>query len=226
MHLPCARRLALVAACLVLPATAAAADKTAAQLLPETVAIYAEIGNPKQLMDVVLDHPLRGQVEQLDAYKQAVERKAYRDFRASVAVVEQRIGKQWRPALETLCRAGRVIAWGETENPLEGAVVARKPQDLIAAIETLCPVDLSIAPHSEDVRYRHVAVDGEHLYILCNEGMARVLMDVHVAAQGARSWVDPWRSEETPIDDPPSGGPPRMSLAPYTTMILRVTPRT
>jgi hypothetical protein len=118
-----------------------------------------------------------------------------------------------------LCRAGRVIAWGNAENALEDAVVVNTPQELVAAIDALCPVDLSIAPQEEDVRYRHVAVDGEHLYILCNEGMAPVSVDVHVAAQGMASWVDPWRDEETPVDETPS-----VALAPYTTMILRVMP--
>jgi len=140
-------------------------------------------------------------------------------YRALIVEVGTHIPAQARPALETLCRAGRVVAWRGAESPLDGAVVARTPQDLVAAIDALCPVDLSIAPHSKDVRYRHVDVDGEHLHILCNEGMADVSMDVHVAAQGARLWVDPWRGEEEPID-----GTPRVTLAPYTTMILRVAP--
>jgi hypothetical protein len=141
-------------------------------------------------------------------------------YRALIVEGGTRIPAQARPALETLSRAGRVIAWGDAENSLEGAVVASTPQDLIAAIDALCPVDLSIAPHAEDVRYRHVAVDEEHLYILCNEGMAGVSVDVHVAAQGVPSWVDPWRAEEKPVH-----GTPRVTLAPYTTMILRITSR-
>jgi hypothetical protein len=119
--------------------------------------------------------------------------------------------------LETLCRAGRVIVWDDAENPLEGATVVRSPQELVAAIGTLCLIDLSITPHSEDLRYWHLMMDGDHLYILCNEGITDVSVDVHVAAQGARSWVDPWRAEETPIN-----GTPRVTLAPYTTMILKV----
>jgi hypothetical protein len=131
-----------------------------------------------------------------------------------------RIPAQARPALERLCRAGRVIAWGDAAHLPEGAAVARTPQELVASIDALCPVDLSIVPHSADVRYRHVVVDSEHLYVLCNEGMADVSTEVYVAAQGLRSWVDPWRGEEAPID-----GTPRVTLAPYTTMILRVAPR-
>jgi hypothetical protein len=141
-------------------------------------------------------------------------------YRALIVEEGTRIPAQARPALEVLCRAGRVIAWGDVEDPLEGAVVVHTPQELVTAIDALCPVDLSIAPHAEDMRYRHVVVDEEHLYIVCNEGMAPVSVDVHVAAQGVLSWVDPWRDEGTPVD-----GTPSVTLAPYTTMILRVAPR-
>jgi hypothetical protein len=139
-------------------------------------------------------------------------------YRALIVEGGTRIPAQARPALETLCRAGRVIAWGDAEDLPDGVVTAHTPQELVAAIDVLCPVDLSISLPSEDVRYRHVVVDGEHLYILCNEGMAAVSGDVHVAAQGATSWVVPWNGEETPI-----GGAPSVTLAPYTTKILRVT---
>jgi hypothetical protein len=139
-------------------------------------------------------------------------------YRALIVEGGTRIPEQARPGLEMLCRAGRVIAWGNPEDSLEGAVVANTPQDLVTAIDALCPVDLSIAPHAEDVRYRHVVVGGEHLYILCNEGTAPVSVEVHVAAQGVPSWIDPWRDEAELVD-----GTPSVTLAPYTTMILRVT---
>jgi hypothetical protein len=140
-------------------------------------------------------------------------------YRALIVEEGTRIPAQARPALEMLCRTGRVIAWGDAEDSLEGAVVAKTPEELVAAIDALCPVDLSITPQAEDVRYRHVTVDEEHWYILCNEGMAPVSVDVHVAAQGVASWVDPWRDEGAPVE-----GTPAVTMAPYTTMILRVTP--
>ena len=86
---------------------------------------------------------------------------------------------------------------------------ASTPQDLVATIDALCPIHLSIAPHMEDLRYRHMAVEGEHLYILYNEGIARVSMDGHVAEQCAASWIAPWRGEEQRIN-----GTPLVTLAP------------
>jgi hypothetical protein len=156
-------------------------------------------------------------------------------YRALIVEGTTRIPLEARPALETLCRAGRVIAWGEREDPLGSAVAASTPEALqtstpealqtstpealLASIDALCPVDLSIDPPSKDLRYRHVVLGEDHLYILCNEGMESVSAEVHVAAQGARSWVDPWRQKETSIK-----GTPSLTLAPYTTMVLRITP--
>jgi hypothetical protein len=140
-------------------------------------------------------------------------------YRALIVEGSIRVPKQARPALERLCRAGRLIAWGDTASPFEGAVRASAPQELLAAIDRLCPGDLSIAPPSADLRYRHVVVDRDHLYILCNEGQDEIAGEVQTAVQGAASWVDPWLHKETPVN-----GTPSMTLAPYTTMILRVTP--
>jgi hypothetical protein len=114
--------------------------------------------------------------------------------------------------------------WGARED-LDGAARVDTPQALVAAVDALCPVDLSIDPPSEDLRYRHVVVDGDHLYILCNEGDHEIAGEVQVAAQGTASWVDPWHHTEQRVPHASRGdGMARIGLAPYTTMILRVTP--
>ncbi len=142
-------------------------------------------------------------------------------YQALIVEEETRLPSQARPALETLARAGRVILWSRREAlpVLEGAAVARTPRELVTAIDALCPVDLSIVPHSEDIRYRHVVTKGDvHLYILCNEGISPISLALEVAAQGARSWLDPWTGQETAID-----GPARLRLEPYTTTVLKVS---
>jgi hypothetical protein len=140
-------------------------------------------------------------------------------YRALIVEAGLRVPEQALPALEMLCQAGRVIVWGARED-LVGAARAATPQALVAAIDALCPVDLSVDPPSVDLRVRHVEMEGEDLYVLCNEGAEGVSGEVRVAAEGARSWVDPWRHTEERID-----GRVRIELAPYTTMILRVTRR-
>ena len=143
-------------------------------------------------------------------------------YQALIVEASTAIPPQARAAVETLAHAGRLIVWSESGDGAglgERAVRARSPQELVAAIDDLCPVDVSIAPASEDVRVRHVAVDREHFYMVCNEGQAAVRLAVDVAAPGKRSWLDPWSGASTQID-----GPPELELAPYTTMVLRVSP--
>ena len=65
----------VVAASVSFPATAA--EKTAAELLPSTVAIYAELPQAKQLLATVLDHPLRQKLEALDDYRKAYASPQY-----------------------------------------------------------------------------------------------------------------------------------------------------
>ena len=143
-------------------------------------------------------------------------------YQALIVEASTAIPPQARAAVETLAHAGRLIVWSEAGDGAglgEHAVLARSPQELVAAIDDLCPVDVSIAPASEDVRVRHVAVDREHFYMVCNEGQAAVRLAVDVAAPGKRSWLDPWSGASTQID-----GPPELELAPYTTMVVRVSP--
>jgi hypothetical protein len=159
--------------------------------------------------------------EDADVSEEGIE-IAGMSYRALIVEEDTRIPDQARLALEALCRAGRVIVWGARED-LPGAVSARTPDALVAAIETFCPVDVSIDPPSEDLRVRHVVVGEDHLYLLCNEGAADVVGEVQVAAEGARSWVDPWRDREQRMPHVRRGdGTARIRLAPYTTTILRV----
>ena len=52
--------LLLVASLVATPQTVAA-EKSAAQLLPESTLLYANIPRPAQLLDTVWNHPLRSQ---------------------------------------------------------------------------------------------------------------------------------------------------------------------
>jgi hypothetical protein len=125
------------------------------------------------------------------------------------------------PALRVLASAGRLIEWSEDDEcPIVGgATVVRTPEDLVSAIDTLCPVDLAMAPLSPDLRYRHVVVDGVHYYLLCNEGAEVVEGQLQVGASGATAWLDPWTGARQPFEDAPA-----IALPPYSTMLLEVAP--
>jgi hypothetical protein len=100
---------------LILPATSIAAnkakaEKTAAQLLPSSTIVYAEITQPKKLLATVLDHPLRERVESLEPVKQALDGPGYVIVNAVVTHLEDQIGLPWRKAVEALSEGGIHVA--------------------------------------------------------------------------------------------------------------------
>lgn len=139
-------------------------------------------------------------------------------YKALIVESDTNIPREALPALHALANAGRIIVWSKDNAPTEiaEAQIIHEVPDLVAAIDALCPVDLAIAPHSDDIRYRHVTVKGTHFYIICNEGMSPVTTSVQVAVQGKRSWLDAWTGAEAECSDP------TLTLEPYTTTILKV----
>jgi hypothetical protein len=83
------------------------AEKHAADLLPPTTVVYAELPEPKKLLDVLLDHPLRERVESLADYRARLESDEFQQFKAVVTEIEKQIGLSWRPAHSTLLLMGR-----------------------------------------------------------------------------------------------------------------------
>ncbi len=104
----------------------------------------------------------------------------------------------------TLRRSGRLLRFDPAQ-----------PQRLIDEIDRLVPVDLSVDPPSDDIRYRHVVKDGAHVYIICNEGVAPVTTRVQVAARGERSWIDPFEGVHSEARADLS-----LTLTPYTIRLL------
>lgn len=118
-----------------------ASAKSAAELFPATTWFYAEMARPQQVLDVVLDHPLRPKVEALDGIRQAYERKEYLEFRAVVALVEAQTGMPWRKLVETISGDGIYLS---VEGPSGGVAVLVKSADQ-AKLEMLLETLLKLA---------------------------------------------------------------------------------
>jgi hypothetical protein len=97
---------AAIAASLFVSARTGAQEKRADELFPITTVLYGEIAAPGQLLDVVLKHPLRAQVESLSAYQTAIKNKQYLQLKAIVSVIEAQIGMPWTDAIGTLTAGG------------------------------------------------------------------------------------------------------------------------
>lgn len=85
---------------------AAAEKKTAAELLPAGTIVYAEVSKPGELVDALLNHPLRKRIEALDAYRALVLSKPYLKFTFGVSVAETALGMKWDEAVKTLAGGG------------------------------------------------------------------------------------------------------------------------
>lgn len=86
-----------------------AEDRSAAELLPPTTVAFAELSSVPQILNTLMEHPLRQKLESLDQVKAAYEKKEYLDFKAGVAAVESQLGTPWRKILNQAIGGGIAI---------------------------------------------------------------------------------------------------------------------
>lgn len=104
------------------------------------------------------------------------------------------------PALEQLAAQGRLLVWGHSPQAaaLKGARVARTADDLLKALDSLLPADLTLDPPSPNLRCRHVVKGGRHFYLLFNEDSTPVTVKITVPTAGGRQWLNPFTAGITP----------------------------
>jgi hypothetical protein len=91
-----------------------------------------------------------------------------------------------------LARSGRLVVWGDADHAttFKSARVTKTDDQLVDAIDALVAPDLTLAPRSKDIRYRHVVKGGRHFYILFSEESETVTVKITVAPRGQRQWWD------------------------------------
>lgn len=122
----------IVVAVSLLPSLSAIAraEKSAAELLPPSTIAYVEIDHPRDLIPLLRDHPLRKEIEQSSAFKQAIAKPELKKLRQLVTLIEQRAGVEWQPALEQI--AGNQVVFA-VEPLTQGGVLLIKPSDMKTA---------------------------------------------------------------------------------------------
>lgn len=118
--------LAAAVLCVVSQAAVAAEGREAAELLPASTLLYAEVPHPDQLIDLVTDHPLRQRLGEIDGYKRALASPGYVQFQLGVVLVEAQLGQGWRPALKAATSGGVTLAF---DGKTEGAVLLVRAGD-------------------------------------------------------------------------------------------------
>ena len=127
------RRQLLVLALLLVAGQApvGAEDRSAAELLPESTVLYAEMTNPAALIETIFDHPLRETIENLEPYKQATQSQQYRNFLTGRKFVEIQLGMEWREAVETLT-AGGIYVGVDAKTQGVAALIRAKDEESLA----------------------------------------------------------------------------------------------
>ncbi len=83
-----------------------AAEKTAADLLPESVVAYLEVPQPAGALGLVLDHPLVEEIRSAPEIEKALASPQYAEYQEVLAHVEKQLGRPWREALKSLTHGG------------------------------------------------------------------------------------------------------------------------
>ncbi|MDG2222138.1 MAG: hypothetical protein P8L85_12215 [Rubripirellula sp.] len=85
-------------------------------LLPPTTVLYAELTDPKALVSLIFDHPLRQKIEALPPYQTAIQSAGYKSFLFGRAMVETQLQMSWREAVEALFANRVTVAFDVTTN--------------------------------------------------------------------------------------------------------------
>lgn len=111
--------------------------KSAADLLPASTIAYAELTQPAELLKVVLDHPLRARVEQLDQYKEFYDSPQYMQLQFVRNLIENQLDMKWRDALATLTKGGITAAFDPQTEGVALFIQSDSEQTLAKLMETL-----------------------------------------------------------------------------------------
>jgi len=191
-------RLPLLALLLGLLASrpASADDRRAVDLLPATTVIYAEMPQPADLVETILEHPLRARVEDLDAYREAVSNEKFAQFQFVIRIIESQIGMSWREAIETVTANGITVAVDAKSEGLAIILDARDEESLRKIIDVLMELTRNDArskgkddPYREK-EYRDLTVYetdgggfvllGRKMVICNNKELGRSIVDSHL----------------------------------------------
>ncbi|MEY2725286.1 MAG: hypothetical protein RLZZ458_1153 [Planctomycetota bacterium] len=92
------------------------AEFTAADVFPATTAAYVEIPGPGQIVSDILQHPITGRLQQLDAWKQALREPQMTGVITAKNFLELQMGLPWQEVLSAVSAKGVYLAVDATDN--------------------------------------------------------------------------------------------------------------
>jgi hypothetical protein len=178
----------------LLEGLAARADEiTAADLLPPTTAVYAELSDPAQLLDLVMDHPIHKRLREIEDYQKAFDTPQYRQFLVLVKLFEGAVDAHWREGLKQITQGGVFLA---IDAESKGVVLlvrandAKKLETVVDAALTLARTDARQKGNPDPIKtaeYRGVtayavdrarlAIVGEWLVVTNKDELGKAVLD-------------------------------------------------
>jgi hypothetical protein len=152
-------------------------ERTAAEVLPPSTVIFAEIRQPEKLLSTVYDHELVRRIAALDQVRSAMAKKEFLDFKAGVSLVEQQMGLPWRKIANQATGGGISFA---LDGKTRGVVILARATDnttntkLIEIVTNLANLDAKNKGKSESVKtgeYRGIkayAIDKSKLAVVAD----------------------------------------------------------
>ncbi len=122
-------------------------DRTAADLLPPSTTIYAEIPQPAALLELLEQHPLRPQLEQLQGIRASYETKPFLQFKAAVALLEAQLGQTWPTVLKTVSAGGMAIGVDSSTQAVAVLIKASDEQAAPRLLEAVIGLARAAAKH-------------------------------------------------------------------------------
>ena len=153
----------------------------AASMLPGTTIVFAEVQNLSQTVDLVLEHPIRDELEELPTYQQLFATPQYLAFRGGVALLEASMGQRWPEIVETLSAGGIYFAAEPTDESVAVLIHAENGKSLDTLRKTLFPFIRGGAKKgsvADPIRKREI--NGFEVYSIRNDGFLADLDDWYV----------------------------------------------
>jgi len=107
------------------------------------------------------------------------------------------IPAQAKPFLKILAGEGRLVINRSSgfSTLFSGAITYQTSDNLLTAIENKTSADIKLITPSPDIRYRHIIKDGDHYYIIFNEGACEVSTKLKIVTKGNLQLIDPGTAE-------------------------------
>ncbi|MEC8555875.1 MAG: hypothetical protein VXZ82_12780 [Planctomycetota bacterium] len=153
----------------------------AASMLPGNTIVFAEVQDLSHTVDLVLDHPIRDELEELPTYQQLFASPQYLAFRGGVALLEASMGQPWPEIVATLSAGGIYFAAEPTDESVALLIHAENGKSLDTIRRTLFPFIRSGAKKGSVADpIRTTEINGFKVYSIRNDGFLADLDDWYV----------------------------------------------